>query len=62
MDIKREILNEIESRMYRLREYRDEEIKMTGNQYEELNQALSKVINVSLTKELHDLHDYITEL
>ena len=45
-----------------LREHQDDEIIVTGNQYEELNQALSKVISTPLIGELESLKSYIEKL
>ena len=42
-DIKERIIEELDSRIERLRDHQYKEIVVTGNQYEELNQALSKV-------------------
>ena len=56
------IVKEIDSRISRLKEHLDDPIIQSGNQYEELNQALSKVINVPLVKELEDLKGYIEDL
>lgn len=51
-NLKSEIIQEIDHRIEILREHQDEEIIITGNQYEELNQALSKVIGTPLIGEL----------
>ena len=61
-NVKSEILEEINHRIEILREHQDEEIIVTGNQYEELNQALSKVISTPLIGELESLKSYIEKL
>ena len=61
-DIKSEIITEIDNRLANLKEHQNDEIIVTGNQYEELNQVLSKVIGAPLIGELEDLKNYIMEL
>ncbi|MBU5450348.1 hypothetical protein [Acetivibrio sp. MSJd-27] len=61
-NLKSEIIQEIDHRIEILREHQDEEIIITGNQYEELNQALSKVIGTPLIGELESLKSYIEKL
>ncbi len=61
-DIKSQTLNEIESRITRLKEHEDDKIILTGNQYDELNQSLSKVIGVALLGELEGLKSFIEKL
>lgn len=61
-NLKSEIIQEIDHRIEILREHQDEEIIITGNQYEELNQALSKVIGTPLIGELQSLKSYIEKL
>ena len=46
---KREIIEELDRRI-------------TGNQYEELNQALKKVIGVPLMGELSSVRDFVCQL
>lgn len=60
--IKAEVISEIDRRIKRLQEHRDDEVIVTGNQYDELNQALSKVIGVPLMKELSSLKSYVEQL
>lgn len=60
--LKTQIIHEIDHRIALLEEHQDDEVIITGNQYEELNQALKKVINVPLHKELDSLKSYINEL
>lgn len=61
-NLKTEIIQEIDHRLEILREHQDDEIIVTGNQYEELNQALSKVISTPLIGELESLKSYIEKL
>ncbi len=61
-NLKSEIIQGIDHRIEILREHQDEEIIITGNQYEELNQALSKVIGTPLIGELESLKSYIEKL
>ena len=61
-NLKSEIIQEIDHGIEILREHQDEEIIITGNQYEELNQALSKVIGTPLIGELQSLKSYIEKL
>ena len=49
-------------RLERLRAHQNDAIEITGNPYEELNQALSKVIGAPLVSELEDLRSYICSL
>lgn len=62
MSVKQQILNELETRIRRLEEHRNDHIHVAENQYEELNQALSHVIGVPLLRELTDLHDFVQNL
>ena len=61
-DIKCQTLNEIERRISRLKEHEDDKVILTGNQYNELNQALSEVIGVALLGELQGLKFFIEKL
>lgn len=61
-DIREQIIEELDSRINRLEEHQYEEIVVTGNQYEELNQALSKVIGAPLIKELDSIKSFVQEL
>ncbi len=60
--LKSEILLEIDHRLEKLREHQYDEIIVTGNQYDELNQALAKVIGAPLISELENLKSYIEKL
>lgn len=61
-DIKKEILCELDHRIESLKSHRFDEIIVSGNQYQELNQALAKVIGVPLTKELEDIKAFVMQL
>ena len=45
-----------------LREHQYDQIQITGNEYSELNQALSKVIGAPLLEELGDIKDFVQSL
>ncbi len=59
---RREILQEIDRRIGLLKEHENDAIAITGNQYAELNRALSKVIGVPLMGELTSMKEYIEKL
>ena len=61
-DLKKQIIHELDSRIARLKEHQYEQIKITGNQFEELNQALSKVIGVPMMCELQSVRDFVENL
>ena len=54
---RREIVEEIERRISLLKEHEFDAIEITGDQYAELNQALSKVIGVPLMGELTSIKE-----
>ena len=60
-NIKAQIISEIDRRIEDLQQ-RYDEIIVTGNQYDELNQALAKVIGVPLMKELSSLKEYVIDI
>ncbi|MGI5857283.1 MAG: hypothetical protein ACOX64_12610 [Candidatus Merdivicinus sp.] len=59
---KSKITAEIDRRLAILKEHEHDRIIQTGNQYEELNQALAKVIATPLMGELQSLRDYVESL
>jgi hypothetical protein len=61
-EMKQHIISEIDRRIEILKEHKDDKIITTGNQYEELNQAIAKVINVPLMGELSSIKSYIERL
>ena len=61
-DIKKAVINELDRRIALLKEHQSERIITTGDQYEELNQALSKVIGVPLTGELESIREFVQTL
>lgn len=62
MDVKQEILSEITGRIDRLEEHAGDEKPSEGNEYAQLNHALSDVIGTSLRKELESLREFVQEL
>ena len=52
----------MERRIELIDRHRFDEIEVTGNQYEELNQVLKKIIGVPLSDELTDVKNYIETL
>ena len=61
-NVKQEVLDELDRRITLLKEHQGDEITVTGNQYEELNQALSKVIGAPLTGELESMKEFVSKL
>lgn len=61
-DIKQVIIDEIDDRLNVLKEHEYDQIVMSGNQYDELNQALSKVISVPLIGELNSIKEFVQSL
>ncbi len=61
-NIKKEILEEIQNRIDKLEEHENDKIKLSDNQYEELNKAIAKIIRVALYGELVGLKDFINKL
>lgn len=62
MDVKKQVLSELDSRLDRLNNHRDDRKPDHGNQFEQLNHAVSDVIGASLTKELENLRDFVNGL
>lgn len=58
-DWKKEITQELDSRIDRLTRHQNDQIVSTGNQYEELNQALAKVIGAPLIQELESIKTFV---
>ena len=59
---RQEIIEEIDRRIGLLKEHENDAIEITGNQYAELNRALSKVIGVPLMGELTSMKEYIQQM
>lgn len=57
----KQIADEIDSRIGRLKAHRYDPIDVTGNHVEELNQAVSKVIGSALIGELESLRTFIDQ-
>lgn len=60
--LKQQILDELDKRIHDLEEHRYDKIIVTGNQYDELNQVLAKIIGVPLLKEVQDIRDFVLGL
>ena len=60
--LKQQILDELDKRIHDVEEHRYDEIIVTGNQYDELNQVLAKIIGVPLLKEVQDIRDFVLGL
>ncbi len=62
-DIKQEIIQELNSRIERLKSHDDHRVsQQEDNQYAQLNHAVSRIIGVSLCKELEDVRQFVNEL
>ena len=59
---RQEIIEEIDRQIGLLKEHENDAIEITGNQYAELNRALSKVIGVPLMGELTSMKEYIQQM
>ena len=59
---RQEIIEEIDRRIGLLKEHENDAIEITGNQYAELNRALSKVIGGPLMGELTSMKEYIQQM
>ena len=62
MDIKSSIISEIDSRLERLAEHKDDVKQESDNPYSEVTHALSKVIGYALAGELRSLKEYVEKL
>lgn len=62
METKNKIIAELDSRIERLYEHQNDEKENDGNQYAELNHAVSRVIGTALTKELEDVRNFVQGL
>ncbi len=62
MDIKSSIINEIDSRLERLAEHKDDVKENNDNPYSEVTHALSKVIGYALAGELRSIKEYVEKL
>ena len=62
MDIKASIISEIDSRLERLDEHKDDEKQESDNPYSEVTHALSKVIGYALAGELKSIKEYVENL
>ncbi len=57
--MKEKIISEIEDRIRRLSEHKDDAPVNKDNPYSVVNNAVSKVVNLTLTHELEDIADFI---
>lgn len=62
MDIKSSIISEIDSRLERLAEHKDDVKQESDNPYSEVTHALSKVIGYALAGELRSIKEYVEKL
>ena len=62
MDIKVSITNEIDSRLERLDEHKNDVKQESDNPYSEVTHALSKVIGYALAGELRSIKEYVEKL
>ncbi len=62
MDIKNSIINEIDDRLRRLEEHKDDIKEENDNPYSEVTHALSKVIGYALAGELRSIKEYVNKL
>lgn len=60
-NIKQTIITELDNRIELLKEHQHDEI-IPGNQYNELNQALAKIIGAPLIGELDNIKDFVQKL
>ena len=60
--MRRTIVSHLDERISTLKKHRFDQITVTGNQYDELNQALSKVIGVPIMEELEDIKSFVSSL
>lgn len=61
-NVKQQILDELNSRIGRLKQHADDPIVQADNNYDVLNQALSKTIGEPLCKELESVRDFVETL
>lgn len=61
-NVKQQVLDELNSRIDRLKKHADDPIVQTDNNYDVLNQALSKTIGEPLCKELENVRDFVETL
>ena len=62
MDIKASIINEIDSRLEKLQEHKNDKKHESDNPYSEVTHALSKVIGYALAGELRSIKEYVEKL
>ena len=62
MDIKSSIIKEIDSRLERLDEHKNDKKEESDNPYSEVTHALSKVIGYAVSGELRSIKEYVEKL
>lgn len=62
MECKQKILAELDDRLKKLKEHKDDYKPTNDNQFEELNHAVSSVIGASVTKEISSIKDFVQGL
>lgn len=62
MNIKNEIINELDSRIKKLEQHRGKDSDYHGNEFKNLNASLSNVLGVTLKKELEDIKKFVQRL
>ena len=62
MDMKSKILKELDSRIDRISNHKDDEKEDGGNAFVKLNQAVSKVLGQTLKNEISDIRDFVDKL
>lgn len=58
--LKQDIIAELDSRIQRLHTHLEQPIEPSDNQYDQLNQALSKTIGTALEKELESVREFVS--
>lgn len=62
MECKQKILVELDDRISKLKAHEDDLKPTHGNQFEELNHAVSSVIGAALSKEIASIKDFVQGL
>lgn len=62
MDCKHQIITELDNRLQKLSEHKDDNKPNNNNQFEELNHAISSVVGAALQKEISSIKDFVQGL
>lgn len=62
MEIREVILDELDSRLERLKKHQGSDKHREDNEYADLNCALSRVIGSTLTSEIEDIKHFVEQL